>query len=863
VIRIVRGLSGAVGRAPALVVAGTVLLTVVLAVLANQVRVAVGNEGFAPDKAEIAAAETLGDRFTGSGEEVVQIIVEGPDIVSPDGLRAVEAITAAITADAAEHLSERSERPAVVSWLSGMQQAAAVEGIDVGALDPVAFDRLFVETLAAAPPEQASRVSSLLADGSDVESGGAESGLVLVFMDVEAEPGSSVDAQWDQLITAQIDLADAALAADLPRGFSADAFSFPLLFADDGSFDAELTRLFVSAFAIILLILGAVFWLRPGLGLTRLGAGRRTVADVALTMATIVMAITWMNGAAALLGPGYLGLINELTPIAQVVPVLLIGLGVDYSIHLTSRYREELGAGADVTTGIRRAVHAVGIALALATVTTAVGFLTNVINPIPALRDFGVLAAVGIVSAFLLMLTFVPAVRLLLDRRAERLGRVPARALGRGSERLLPGVMARTAVLAERTPFATLAVTVLLGGALGAWGLANLETRFSSTDFVSEDSPILGALDTITERFGGGFGETTEVLLGGDMATPAAHNAMVAVTAELTEVDGVVAVGGHAQAESVITLLGSLLAPPPMGAESPPAIPTVAEAAAAAGLGPDLTVPSHADVAALYAALLDAVPEEAARVLATDDAGRVELARVAIQTTAGEAGAGALAADLDAAFAPVAALGTGVVATSNPIINHVIVEALQSSQVSSMLVTLLAAMALLMASFWARNRRPALGVLTTLPVMLVVLWTFGMMAATDIPFGPITATIAALAIGIGVPYSIHITNRFLEDRELHEDPRRAIRSTVRHTGGALAGSALTTCAGFGVLVTSSLVPFRQLGLVTVYAVGFALLAATLVLPSLLALWDRWHRRRIVAQVVSPAESGRPAPALTE
>jgi uncharacterized protein len=184
-----------------------------------------------------------------------------------------------------------------------------------------------------------------------------------------------------------------------------------------------------------------------------------------------------------------------------------------------------------------------------------------------------------------------------------------------------------------------------------------------------------------------------------------------------------------------------------------------------------------------------------------------------------------------------------VIPTSDEIISDVIVTALSDSQVTSMLITLLAAMLLLVVTYWFRNRRPALGVITVLPVALVVLWTFAMMAATGIPFGPITATIAALAIGIGVPYTIHITNRYQEDRMLHADPAEAIRSTVRHTGGALAGSAFTTCAGFGILVTSTLTPFRQFGFVTVYAVGFALLASTMVLPSMLELWDRWHRRR--------------------
>ena len=123
-----------------------------------------------------------------------------------------------------------------------------------------------------------------------------------------------------------------------------------------------------------------------------------------------------------------------------------------------------------------------------------------------------------------------------------------------------------------------------------------------------------------------------------------------------------------------------------------------------------------------------------------------------------------------------------------------------------------------------------------------MLLTFGMMALTGIPFGPVTATISALAIGIGVPYTIHITHRFLEDKERLGSTEEAIRSTMLHTGSALAGSALTTVAGFGVLVTSTLVPFQQFGAVTAYAIGFALLVSILILPSFLVLWDRWHQR---------------------
>jgi hypothetical protein len=137
----------------------------------------------------------------------------------------------------------------------------------------------------------------------------------------------------------------------------------------------------------------------------------------------------------------------------------------------------------------------------------------------------------------------------------------------------------------------------------------------------------------------------------------------------------------------------------------------------------------------------------------------------------------------------------------------------------------------LVISFWFENRRPFLGVHHDVPgVTRGVLDVRTDVASRGIPFGPVTATLAALAVGIGVPFTIHIARRFEEDRIRFESLEEAIRSTTRHTGGALAGSAFTTMAGFGILMTSSLKPFQQMGLVTAYAIGLSLVGAILVLP---------------------------------
>ncbi len=740
---------------------------------------------------------------------------------------------------ASEYLSEQPERPAIVSYMDGVLGAAAQQGIPTEGLGDDEVKGIYQQAAQFAPPEQADFLAQLVSQNADLTVPSAPAGLAIIFLDVSEF--SDGDDAFNELVDLEAELGRALRDIEPGGGVSVQPFSFALLFGQDTDFLAEVGRLFSFAILIILLILGFVYFIRPKGRMTLGRAVRRSGADIVLTMAVILMAITWEQGIGVLLGPGYLEVIGPFNEIGQIIPILLVGLGVDYAIHLTARYREELGKGRSADGATGRAISTVGVALILATVTTAVGFLTNVFNPVPALVDFGILSAVGIGAAFLLMLTFVPAVRLLLDRRAERAERLPVEAFSADAkERLLPKLMARTAVLAEHAPIPTLIVAIVLGG-VGYFGLTQLDTKFSFTDFLPEDSPAVATFNTLSDEFGGGFGESASVLIEGDVATPASHNAMLSAWGNLADTENVSKFGDFAAAQSPVSVIGTLLQPTPESAGQP-ASAEFAAVAFANGLQPDLSVAADADVDAIYGAALAAAPDQMGQVL-SGSVGDFVAAQFIIQTSAGEEGAAQLQADLEEDFAPVTNAGLNVIATSQEIISAVIIQSLSDSQVRSLFITLAAAMLLLVVNFWFESRRPFLGVITILPVVLVVLWTFGMMAATGIPFNPVTATLSALAIGIGVPFTIHVTHRFQEDRIRFDEPDDAIRSTARHTGGALAGSAFTTMAGFGVLITSSLKPFAQMGQVTVYAIGFALVASVLVLPSMLALWDGWHRKR--------------------
>jgi predicted RND superfamily exporter protein len=839
---IVSGLAAFARRTPWIVIVVALVLTGVLGSFAGQVEIASGNEGFAPESPEISAQERIAEKFgDDSTGTTVQVIVreEGGDVMTVEGLEAAMATAETIrSSGVGESITESEQQPGIVHYLSGVEQAMAAQGIAMDQMTDEMVKQFYVASLdpANASPEQVSFLQRLVSQDFDDQTVSASGGMILAF--VGAYPGDSADEQF----TNQVEI-EGAMADDLEQidtDLEIRPFSFALLLTGVDDFTSEVGQLFALAFAVILVILLFVYWLSPGKEGSWFASSRRTMTDTLLTLLTIVMAIGIMQGGGYLLEQA--GVIDAFSAPTQIVPILLIGLGVDYAIHLTSRYREEIGEGETVDGAMTGAVSSVGIALFLATITTVIGFLTNIFNPVPALKDFGILAAVGIVVAFLLMLTFVPAVRILLDRRAERNGRLPVHSLQAHGDRLLPRIMEKLALLAEHAAIPTIIVALVLGAA-GFYGFTQLETRFSFTDFLPDDSEYVGTLETLADDFGGGFGEQTQVLVEATPDQPldgSVHNALVAANAQLAGVDDVSTIetsqGEFANASSPIAVLGQLLAG---GPESAP--PEVLTAAQEVGLGQDLMVPEDADVTPLYEALLSAAPEEAPGVVSMED-GDVDALLWDITTTAGEEVAG-LREGLDSAFGPVNDLGASAIATSDNIIGDAVVNELTASQSASLFLTIGVAALVLMISFYLESRRWLLGLITIAPVALVVLWTYGLMYATGIPFGPVTATIAALSIGIGVPFTIHIARRFQEDRRGNADMDTAMRLTMRHTGGALAGSAFTTMAGFGVLITSSLTPFRQMGQVTVYAIGLALLAAVLVLPSMLALWDGWHRRR--------------------
>jgi predicted RND superfamily exporter protein len=108
-----------------------------------------------------------------------------------------------------------------------------------------------------------------------------------------------------------------------------------------------------------------------------------------------------------------------------------------------------------------------------------------------------------------------------------------------------------------------------------------------------------------------------------------------------------------------------------------------------------------------------------------------------------------------------------------------------------------------------------------------------------------TVMVAALVIGAGIDFGIHITHRFRE--EFHTNGttlEEALKDTVKHVGRALLAAALTTCGVFAVIGFSDMGMMQRFGWSTTVGLLGALLGAILVLPSVLAIAANRKVRRV-------------------
>ncbi|HEV2345452.1 MAG TPA: MMPL family transporter [Actinocrinis sp.] len=180
---------------------------------------------------------------------------------------------------------------------------------------------------------------------------------------------------------------------------------------------------------------------------------------------------------------GILG-VTEITPVSLIVQFLvgLIGLGVaiDYSLLLVTRWREELAHGHDNDAAIRRAMNTAGRAVVFSGVTVALGLLALVILPVPFLRSIGYGGMIIPLVSVIVTLTLVPALLSGIGRRLDW-PRI------RHEDKASRGWTAWARLVQRRRWIATIGALVVLGAL--AVNTFSLKIGDASSDALSQSGP--------------------------------------------------------------------------------------------------------------------------------------------------------------------------------------------------------------------------------------------------------------------------------------------------------------------------------------------------------------------------------------
>jgi hypothetical protein len=176
-------------------------------------------------------------------------------------------------------------------------------------------------------------------------------------------------------------------------------------------------------------------------------------------------------------------------------------------------------------------------------------------------------------------------------------------------------------------------------------------------------------------------------------------------------------------------------------------------------------------------------------------------------------------------------------ATGSTVVFQQISDTILASAIQSLLVALIATILFLLLVYYVLEGRASLGLVNLAPIIVAVALLAGSMRLFGIPFNSLTATILAIALGLGVDYSVHIVHRFTDEYALTGDVFAALDRTVIGTGGALTGSMLTTASGIGVLVLAVFPVLGQFGLLIALTVVYSYVTSLVVTPSMVVLWE--------------------------
>ena len=139
---------------------------------------------------------------------------------------------------------------------------------------------------------------------------------------------------------------------------------------------------------------------------------RMWVAPIFATF-NLLVGLIWAVGTAAIV----VGMLNIMT---QMMAVILLGLGIDFSIHIISGFTERRAAGDNIAEAMEKTFLKSGKGILTAALTTACAFLTMVISHSRGMKEMGLVTGLGLLAILFATMLFLPSMLVLRERRIDK-----------------------------------------------------------------------------------------------------------------------------------------------------------------------------------------------------------------------------------------------------------------------------------------------------------------------------------------------------------------------------------------------------------------------------------------------------------
>jgi len=518
--------------------------------------------------------------------------------------------------------------------------------------------------------------------------------------------------------------------------------------------------------------------------------GCRRAWGTAAALAKIAATLVWTFGVM-----GWTGCPVYLT--TAVLPVILVSICLADEIHIFMQYQRLLGepdGGGEPPAAVRATMRLLALPITLACLATAIGFLSFLASPQPAVRAFGIFAGLGTTFELLWSLTAIPATLTLLGPERMRRPRpfAPAGA----------GLFRRLAAPLLRRRLAVLTLLALATAALGL-GMRRLYVQDSWEDGFAAGSPFRLATTEVNRELLG-----THVLL--------ARLRFAARPGAVPDAPGAGIRGGPLLDPAALRAVGAFEDFARARHETGGVLGPYGQLAAThylwmARRQGTRAIPDDPRRVARLLEVFELVRGRQQRREILDDGLRQALVSIFLKEANYRDTARLMRALRDDQRRELAPRGASLDFAGDVAVSQAMIPAIVYTQVASTSLALLGSCVLLCLLF----RSVRLGILALLPSSLAVLWVLGAMGWSGMPLGVATSMFCAIALGIGEDYAIHFLYRVRRARE--EGRPDAVAHAFELAGPGIVSDTLTIALGFSVLLASHVPANARLGMVMAVA----------------------------------------------